>query len=437
MSSPRGAAWIGNTPAHWSIVEPRRLFGLRREPERAPDVHLTPSQTYGVVTQQDYMERTGARVVQNLSGTPMQHVEPDDFISHLRTFQGGLELASIRGKVSSAYTVLTPRADVIPSFYRYALKSQGYISQIASVTDQLRDGQSMRYPEFNQTWLPHPPVEEQRQIADYLDHEAAEIDAFIADLQTLRAGLEARWRSVLIETVQGRGGTDVVATGINVWPRAPRGWRRTRVKSTVLASSNGSWGSEPTDSTAVRCIRVADFDKLRGSIHTHSPTDRQYDRAVVERMSLRPGDLLLEKSGGGPTSPVGNVVRYAGPGGDMYSNFVARVQVTPQVSSDYALRLHQALYAAGVTARSVKQTTGIQNLDESAYFDEPIFLPSRREQVQIASSLSEERAAIDEAAADIDAAIALAKERRAALITAAVTGQIDVTTKGSREHADL
>ena len=57
--------------------------------------------------------------------------------------------------------------------------------------------------------------------------------------------------------------------------------------------------------------------------------------------------------------------------------------------------------------------------------------------MQIASSLSEERAAIDEAAADIDAAIALAKERRAALITAAVTGQIDVTTKGSREHADL
>ena len=329
---------------------------------------------------------------------------------------------------------LVPRVGVDSRFLRYAVQ--------ASETELVAAGRGSTFQEVNGADVAAHRVSiaathEQRQIADYLDHETAEIDAFIADLQTLRAGLEARWRSVLIETVQGCGGPDVVATGVNVWPRAPRGWRRTRVKSTVLASSNGSWGSEPTDSTAVRCIRVADFDKLRGSIHTHSPTDRQYDRAVVERMSLRPGDLILEKSGGGPTSPVGNVVRYAGPGGDMYSNFVARVQVTPQVSSDYALRLHQALYAAGVTARSVKQTTGIQNLDESAYFDEPIFLPSRQEQVQIASSLSTERTAVDEATADIDAAIALANERRAALITAAVTGQIDVTTKGSREHADL
>ncbi len=351
----------------------------------------------------------------------------------------GVAFGDVGGEAfaTTEVTVLRPRPWIDPRFLGWVLQSTVFREPaIASMTGA---GGLRRVPESaaRDFLIPTPPAEEQRQIADYLDHETAEIDAFIADLQTLRAGLEARWRSVLIETVQGCGGPDVVATGVNVWPRAPRGWRRTRVKSTVLASSNGSWGSEPTDSTAVRCIRVADFDKLRGSIHTHSPTDRQYDRAVVERMSLRPGDLILEKSGGGPTSPVGNVVRYAGSGGDMYSNFVARVQVTPHVSSEYALRLHQALYAAGVTARSVKQTTGIQNLDESAYFDEPIFLPSRQEQVQIASSLSTERTAVDEATADIDAAIALANERRAALITAAVTGQIDVTTKGSREHADL
>lgn len=179
---PFKVRWLsGGVPDHWQIVEPRRIFKLVKEPERPGDIHLTPSQKYGVLPQEEYMKITGARVVQNLSGTQMQHVEPGDFISHLRTFQGGLELATMPGKVSPAYTVLRPTEAVYPGFFRHVLKSPGYISQIASVTDQLRDGQTMRYNEFNLTWLPLPPLDEQKKIADELDRELTEIDEFIAD----------------------------------------------------------------------------------------------------------------------------------------------------------------------------------------------------------------------------------------------------------------
>ncbi|WP_237218780.1 restriction endonuclease subunit S [Rothia nasimurium] len=179
---PFKVRWLtGGIPNHWKIVEPRRIFKLVKEPERPGDIHLTPSQKYGVLPQEEYMKITGARVVQNLSGTQMQHVEPGDFISHLRTFQGGLELATMSGKVSPAYTVLRPTEAVYPGFFKHVLKSPSYISQIASVTDQLRDGQTMRYNEFNLTWLPLPPLDEQKKIADELDHELAEIDEFIAD----------------------------------------------------------------------------------------------------------------------------------------------------------------------------------------------------------------------------------------------------------------
>lgn len=190
---PFKVRWLsGGVPDHWQIVEPRRIFKLVKEPERPGDIHLTPSQKYGVLPQEEYMKITGARVVQNLSGTQMQHVEPGDFISHLRTFQGGLELATMPGKVSPAYTVLRPTEAVYPGFFKHVLKSPGYISQIASVTDQLRDGQTMRYNEFNLTWLPLPPLDEQKKIADELDRELTEIDEFIADQQRLKILLKER-----------------------------------------------------------------------------------------------------------------------------------------------------------------------------------------------------------------------------------------------------
>lgn len=200
--------WLsGGVPEHWKIVEPRRIFKLRREPEKPGDIHLTPSQKFGVLPQEEYMRITGSRVVQNLSGTLMQHVEPGDFISHLRTFQGGLELVTQPGKVSPAYTVLEPTEAVFPGYFKHVFKSEGYISQIASVTDQLRDGQSMRYNEFNLTWLLLPPFQEQIKMAEQLDRELAEINELITNQKQLLQLITERFeleREKILSDVKGK-----------------------------------------------------------------------------------------------------------------------------------------------------------------------------------------------------------------------------------------
>lgn len=115
---PSGVGWLGEIPSHWAVVPAKALFSLRAEKALPNDIHLTPSQKFGVLPQVEYMEITGSRVVLNLTESgQMKHVEQNDFVSHLRSFQGGLELSRVRGKVSGAYTVLKPRRDQNPEFW--------------------------------------------------------------------------------------------------------------------------------------------------------------------------------------------------------------------------------------------------------------------------------------------------------------------------------
>ena len=119
-----GVDWLGKLPVAWPVVPAKAVFGERKSRSNAEDTHLTPSQTYGVLPQAEYMEISGNRVVLNLSGADnMRHVEAGDYVSHLRSFQGGLEYSSLRGKVSAAYTVLSPRGSVDSIYFKYLFKS--------------------------------------------------------------------------------------------------------------------------------------------------------------------------------------------------------------------------------------------------------------------------------------------------------------------------
>ena len=164
-----GVHWLGRIPTSWSVAPSRSLFFSPSEKSREADVHLTPSQKYGVLSQADYMKISGSRVVLTLSdNAQMKHVEPLDFISHLRSFQGGFELSRLSGKVSGAYTVFRCRGEQHHEFWRYLFKSQTYIDALQTTTDSLRDGQSIRYREFSMIPLPVVPLQEQVRIANFI-----------------------------------------------------------------------------------------------------------------------------------------------------------------------------------------------------------------------------------------------------------------------------
>lgn len=211
-------------------------------------------------------------------------------------------------------------------------------------------------------------------------------------------------------------------SGVEWLGEVPAHWGIDRLKRSTIITKNGIWGDEPQqDEHDIPCVRVADFDRQALRVELTQPTIRNVvEKDRVQRLLSR-GDLLLEKSGGGDGQPVGCVVLYDDPRPAVCSNFVARVQIAPGMNSSFWRYVHAAAYSVRLNTRSIKQTSGIQNLDASQYLDERAGFPSLSEQNQIAAFLDRETAKIDELVAEQLRLMELLKEKRQAVISHAVT----------------
>lgn len=200
-----GVAWLGEIPEHWGVSKSQWLFSLRKEKARPDDEQLTASQHFGIVYQKDYMAQ-GSRVVQVVLGNDiLKHVEPDDFVISMRSFQGGIEWSNLRGKISSAYVMLIPQKQYVYSpYFRWLLKSHNYILALQSTSNLVRDGQALRYDNFRMVDLPLVPLDEQRAIADYLNKKIAKLDSIIADVTEQIEKLKEYRQSVISEVVTGK-----------------------------------------------------------------------------------------------------------------------------------------------------------------------------------------------------------------------------------------
>lgn len=222
-------------------------------------------------------------------------------------------------------------------------------------------------------------------------------------------------------------------SGVPWLGEVPGHWDGKRLRDCVEGCSNGVWGDEPDGGEDdIPVIRVADFDRDRRRVVEYE-TVRKVDSSQRGSRGLIPGDMLMEKSGGGEQQPVGMVVSYLVPEDAVCSNFVARMRSREGVVSRFMVYLHAYLYASRVTNISVKQTTGIQNLDSTAYLSEACFVPPPDEQTAIADYLDAETVRIDTLIHEKDELIGLLREWRQSVIAEAVTKGLDkaVATKPS------
>lgn len=427
-----GVEWLGEVPEGWEVVPSRRLFRQIRETALEDDEQLSATQKSGVLPQRLFMEQEDQKVVLALSGLGnFKHVEVGDFVISLRSFQGGIEFSAYAGCVSPAYTVLRARKEISSGYFRYLLKSIAYISVLQSVTSGIRDGRNVSYEQFGLVVIPLPPLPEQQAIAAFLDRETAKIDGLIEEQRRLIA-LLAEKRQATISHAVTRGlnpSARLKPSGVDWLGDIPEGWEVVSLRRCTVSVQTGSTPANDLPSSEIEdgflWYTPGDFD---GSLDL-TASFRKMSIEAVERGDARifpEGSVLIVSIGatlgrvGVTSSPcsANQQINAVVPNGSVLSRFLG-------YSLSVKLEVMRFLSNAS--------TIGIMNQDKTKEI--VIALPSKQEQAVITAYLDDQVVKLDTLTETATAAITLLQERRAALISAAVTGKIDVRDTSPREAA--
>jgi len=193
----------------------------------------------------------------------------------------------------------------------------------------------------------------------------------------------------------------------------PAGWRPKRLDD-ICSFANGLWkGSKPPYSRA-KVLRNTNFNN-DGTLDYGDIAELDVQTNQFASRVLATGDIILERSGGGPSQPVGRVVFFdRSESGYSFSNFTTRIRVNDVERTHPKFLLYYMLYFydAGHTNALQKRTTGIRNLMFSDYQGVVIPLPPLPEQRRIAAVLN----AIQDAIAAQEDVIAAARQFKRSLM---------------------
>ena len=249
--------------------------------------------------------------------------------------------------------------------------------------------------------VPSPALDEQRAIADYLDHETAQIDALVAKQEEF-IGLLRERRSAVILSVAG-----------TISAKETRPLRRLAILST---GSTPSGGSGEDNFVGEREIGWVTPEDLRAAIvPTRFPT-----ATALKQMTVVPAGSTLVCGIGASVGKLGFSV----------SSVTTNQQITSAVPREgvHGRYLYYAIAAEREQLFANTVTTTLPIINNVRLGSLIIKSCSFAEQNRIADHLDEQTSRIDTLIAKAEEHIALAKERRSALITAAVTGQLNVRT---------
>jgi len=331
--------------------------------------------------------------------------------------------------VNGSLAVITPRECLDSVYLGYVLASE-YMQQ---TIQRAKGGMGVPHlfqSDLNKFWIPLPPLDEQVAMGTFLDGEIAKIDALIAEQERLIALLNEKRTAVVSHAVTG--GLNPAArsrlSGVAWLGAMPAHWTIRRVKHLVRSVEQG-WSPQcdgfPVDGDQdwgvlkVGCVNGGTF---RPSENKRLPPELE----PVPELSLCRADLLISRANtrelvGGAAVVDRDYPRL------MLCDKLYRLRVRTEVLPDFlALYLNSSRVRGQIELSATGASDSMLNITQSAILELPVALPSIDEQAVILAAVTSARDRLDALAREARHAIELLEERRSALISAAVIGQIDV-----------
>ena len=423
---PSGMDWVGDIPEHWEVKALKRIFKtLNGATPRSGDpeywdgdiLWATPDDlgslngstltaTRRMITQEGY-ESCGVSLAPEGS-----------LVLSTRAPIGHLAIAGVRLCTNQGCRSLVFRNDDDRHFFFY---------QIIAARPELQSlGQGSTFTELSRDRLTSahlvtPPRAEQRCIAAFLDRETARIDALIEKKRRQIELLQEK-RSALISHAVTKGldpNAHMKDSGIEWLGKIPEGWEVKRIKQ--LGAIRYGLGEPPEYvDDGLPFIRATDIKRGKIDLDTVRKVRRE-DVPWSRRPTLQIGEILVVRSGAytGDSAIVTEDVAGCIAGYDMvltitkaHARFVAWVLL-----SKYMLQ-------GQIYLERMRAAQPHLNAEELGGF--VILMPPLAEQLQIAETLSRETDKLDALAEKINGSIEMLREHRTALMSAAVTGKIDV-----------
>ncbi|MEJ1088356.1 restriction endonuclease subunit S [Microbacterium sp. Mu-80] len=318
-------------------------------------------------------------------------------------FAGAIGVSDSEGKMSPVVHIYHPvGADA--RYLAHALRvaaSSGFVTALAKGIRERSTAFDRKT--FRDMDLPCPPLSVQSAIADYLDRETAQIDKLIAKQERLIATLRERRTQMIANAVTGSlaSSHSTRPGGVSWLSSIPSHWELARVRH-IADIATGYGDTVDAEDVGEFPFYVRSQTPLRSSTWDHE------------------GPAVLTAGDGAGVAKVFHLV-----GGKFKAH--QRVYVLDnfrRVLPQFFLAYFSTFFSRVALDGSAKST--VDSVRRPMISDMPICIPGLDEQRDIVTFVSGETTKIDTLIAKAERFIELSKERRAALITAAVTGQIEV-----------
>jgi len=354
----------------------------------------------------------------------------DLVMNYMLAWKGAYGISDHDGIVSPAYAVFDVDEQLVDRrFLHHRTRSDDMKALFRSRSKGIIESRLRLYPDsLLATFVDLPDLATQKRIADVLDTETARIDVLIEKKQqVLTAVADARFSTISRAVSVGLDADrPLVETGSPYLPKIPATWQIWRLKHLARVRGGLTLGRTVPDGVSIVStpyLRVANVQA--GWIDLSDVAEIDVTEAEIKRFSLRRGDVLMNE--GGDNDKLGRGAVWQAPFEPcLNQNHVFCVRPNELHYSDWISMATNARYARDFFYLHSNQSTNLASISKTNVEKLPIAVPPPEEMRAVLNALN---AKLDRLAAiteKVTQSIDRLREYRAALITAAVTGQIDV-----------